>query len=251
MINKLSKFDEVSYITNHGELTHAVVPIELWESIVDGVHDSNMAEIETKTLNLSKKTTTPGFSSIALIMQLDSPEFLESLKHHFWYLSTASAHDIALLYLIRTHEFLEYMDADEVFTEEDLEYLYSEFCIVDLQGQKLKQDKANKLRKLLLNNFDPHDMLNEFKKSYRFKASSHTKRIRRDAEMKRIFIFDILEVVPQIMPDAISDIDGLKETMASAIYPNNTPESAMAQLNKAHREARDRILNSKWKEYLQ
>jgi len=243
----------VSYIVDEaGKKTHAVIPINDWNSIVDELNDKNAKAIIDGTLNLNNgtnKTVIPSIiSSVSILTMLDSPTFLKGLEELFWFVKSASPSEIGFMYLLRTDEFAEYIYSE--FNEENIKKLHVDFHITDLQGIPLSLEKSKKLQSIVIDNTSLDAVLKEFRVSYMIGAKNNQKRVRRDAEIKRFFIFDALDYLPKVFPDLVMDIDAYKYELSIHLYPDNTKESAMAQLNKAHREAKDRIYSNQWIEYL-
>jgi hypothetical protein len=243
----------VSYIVDkYNKKTHAVVQIDEWNDIINDVNSKAVKSIIDGTQGLTQgtnKTTIPALvHSMSALSMMESPTFLKALKEIFWYVSSASPSEIGLLYLLRTDEFAEFINSD--FNEENIKRFQLDFHITDLQGLPLSLKKAKSLKYIILNSGVPDAIIKEFRISFLIGAKNNHKRVRRDADIKRLFIFDALEYLPKIFPELIMDIDIYKNDLSKSLYPDNTKDSAMAQLNKAHREAKDRVYSNKWLEYI-
>ena len=243
----------VSFIVDeNNKKTHAVIPIKEWNEIVDGIHDKGVKAIIDGTIGMingDNKTIIPALiSSLHILNMFESPTFLNALKEMYWYVSSASPSEIGLMYLLRTDEFATYIHSQ--LDEENIKRIHEDFYITDLQGTLLSLKKAKRLQSMILNNTAMDGILKEFRISFIIGVKNNQKRVRRGADIKRFFIFDALEYFPKAFPDLVLDIDVYKNDLATHLYPDNTKESAMAQLNKAYREAKDRIYSHKWVEYL-
>jgi len=242
----------INYIVDeHGNKTHAIVPIDTWNNIKNGVDENSVKAIIDGAMDLSVGTIPVLMHSMGAFSFMDSPTFSSVLKDMFWYINSASPSEIGLMYLLRTAEFSEYiMNSD--LDEKNIERLSSEFYISDLQGYPLSLEKAQNLRSVIMGSINPESLLKEFRKHFIIGSKNNKKRIRRDAEMKRLFIFDALDFFPRVMPELMIDesIEGFKDDLSTILYPENTRESAIAQLNKAYREAKDRIYANEWVEYI-
>lgn len=242
----------INYIIDeNGNKTHVVVPIDKWNELSIDM-DINQKET-TKLLNETIGTKGNGipvlYHAISLLSLIESPTFSSALKEILWYINNASASEIGFMYLLRTPEFIEFINKNS-FDNNSIQQLTKDFYITDLQGEPLSTEKLEIFYSIIINSATPDQMLKHLKTICIIGIKNNKKRIRRDADMKRLFIFDVVENFTTVMPELIKDMDSFKRSLALALYPENTEDSAMAQFNKAHREAKDRIYSSGWIEYL-
>jgi len=243
----------ISYIVDeHNKKTHVVISIDEWNDIINNMSSKAVKSIVDGTLGVvegTNKIIIPALMhAMSALSVLESPTFLQALKEIYWYISSASPSEIGFMYLMRTDEFAEYINSD--LNNENIKRLKSDFHITDLQGMPLTLKKANTLKSSILGNAVPDAILKEFRASCLIGKKNNQKRVRRDADIKRLFIFDALEYFPKVYTDLFVDIDKYKNDLSKYLYPDNTKDSAMAQLNKAHREAKDRIYSNQWLEYI-
>ncbi len=251
----------VSYIVDeYGNETHAVVPIDEWENIQSILSPENisMGTIEcTKKAMHGRAIPSVVFDINTIMNKIDTEKNInEIINIHYKYLELFDSKDIGLLYLIRTVGFNMYMLLDVPLnnnTNELLDQFYELFQIKNLHNEKLKYEEFKSLQKIFLLTATPKELVNTFKKYFQLGVSGFSKRIRKDAEIKRLFFYDFSVLYPLVFPDKITELGELKEKtedLAEIIYSKNTKSSAIAQMYKAIRDSKERIEQEGWKIYI-
>ncbi len=241
----------ISYLVDeYGKRTHAVIPIDEWEAIQKLNPENQLA------IDLDDIVPFMG-ETIVLLSSLNSADtFQNDLQNRFAYFQSLSANDIALLYLIRSPQF-EQQVKHHSYSQGIAELLFNDFKITGVNGEKLSKDAFQDLKKIYMDSFSNMEFLQKFMQKFSFGKVDNKKRIRRDAELKRIVTYDLSLYISRLMksnPTKLTQGDDFKtflERLVSVMYPNSTPKSAMAQMNKALDEAKKRIHHRGWQEYLE
>lgn len=248
--------NKVSYIVDElGKKTHAIVPIDEWRKINSS--KKNKAEesspMEDAIVAMYSGIIPAVLEGLGAMASLENDNFIDVLHNAYQYVETASPSDIALLYLIRNKEFNNVILYEDVSGDALVDYIYKEFHITDLNGHKLSLKQIDEMREVLLSNFKTKPLLKEFNQHYKLGDGKFKKRIRRDAEIKRLFIFDVFSYLAKISPELVEDKGGVGEiitSIAKAIYPDSEEKNAMTQAGKALREVKERTLGDAWKQYI-
>ena len=249
----------VSYIVDEsGNKTHAVVPIDEWHKIdlqkVDGLpyQKSDIEDI------VSGSVVRSVLFDITMIMSHSEKDkkLAYVVNTHYKYLDEFDSKDIGLLYLFRETRFNMIM-AGEISRSNEADEIIEKFCemytIKTLYNKNLTIEDFQKVQKIFLNTVSPKDAIKKFKLYFKIGVDGFSKRLRKDAEIKRLFFYDLSNYFTLVFPNDIKEIGELKkmmENMAESIYEKNSKESAITQMNKAIREANQRIEKDKWKAYL-
>jgi len=130
--------------------------------------------------------------------------------------------------------------------------LFEEYYITNLYNRQLEIEEVKTFVNLLIHTNNPINLIREFNNSFKIGVDGYQKRLRKDAEVKRLYLYDMERFLPILIDSAPTQLGDLKDHMAEIaiqIYPNNSKESAISQMNKAIRDAYERV-NSRWKEYV-
>lgn len=248
--------NKVSYIVDEfGKKTHAIIPMDEWRKYLASKKDDNNSKNSMIDVveEIYSGVIPAVLEGLGLMSSIEDENFLDKLRATYQFVEVASCSDIALLYLIRNIEFNNLILHDDISGDALVEYVYKEYYITDLQGQKLSLKQIDEMREIFLSNFHTKSLLKEFNKHYKLGDGTFKKRIRRDAEIKRLFLFDILTNLVRIMPDFSEDkdrVDELTTSIAKALYPDSEIKNAMTQANKTLREVKERTFNDGWKIYI-
>lgn len=249
----------VSYIVDeNGDKTHAVIPINEWVRIKSmSVEDELLGYVKNMSDSVKGKfLPSIIFDMSMLFSNLDVETNIEEIMNsHYKYFELVSSKDIGLLYLMRTADLNMFMllDFQEENIEKGLEEFDKLFSIKNLQGKKLTIEEFKKLQHIFLFISTPLEVLNKFNQSFQIGTTGFSKRVRKDAEIRRLFFYDFSTLYPALFPEKLGEYGGMKEIMenlAEAIYSQNVKESAITQMYKAIRDAKERIRKGKWRIYI-
>jgi len=233
----------VSYIIDeNGNKTHVVVPMEKW------LYYSNLAEEDidkyknTEVFPIIIKDDYPmkhleKMVPLVEAMDYDSVDkWKKEYKSFFRYMEGLKHKDIDMLYLIRSDEFRnmlsKYEDAEKRNT---FSFYYS---IVSRNSGNLTLKEAKELNDSLYR-LNDEEFLNFFNKNY--KHTTEDKKIRIEAEINRLFIYDLMEIYPKYM-ELEYDITK-KEAQAKLMkFLYEGRKGAKTQVQRALKEANIRIV---------
>ena len=227
----------ISYIVDEdGNRTHAVVPINEWNNIVN---EKNIIKPIIKTMPVledlcSKKHLENILPLVKDMDILSEEEWDKEYKQFFKYMETLKYKDIYLLYLIRSDEFI--YNINHCDSEDDLDRFNMYYGISRLSGVDLVISDYKELSKAVYTLGDS-EFLKYFNSNYKFKNISD-KKIRLDAEINRLFIFDLMERFPKCM-EVEYDIRPKEAQKKLMKFLYNNQSGAKTQVQRALKHMRN------------
>jgi len=227
----------ISYIVDaEGNKTHVIIPIEEWKRQHDAEHKDKTKDnknlevptIEDLCLYRHLENLTPLVEGMEL---LNVEDWQQEYKDFFKYMEGLKYKDIYLLYLIRNKEFI--YNLIHCDNEDSLDLFKVYYAITRLSGDDLSLHDCKELRQSLYN-LNDNDFLKYFNSKYKLK-NVKDKKIRIDAEINRLFIYDLVERFPECMEldYDITPKDAQKKLM-KYLYNNN--KGAKTQVQRALRQ---------------
>lgn len=227
----------ISYIIDeNGKKTHVIIPIEMWDNNKEEIKGNTQIEmpvIEDMCPNKHLYNLIPLLEG----MELDSIEEWQKKYHKFFkYMQGLKYKDIYLFYLIRSEEFLYNLRHCE--NEDALDLFKVYYRISKISGDDINIADIKDLNSAVYSLSD-----NEFLKYFnaKYKVDIEDKKIRIDAEINRLFIFDVIERFPKCMEVEydITPKEAQKKLM-KFLYKNST--GAKTQVQRALKQAISRTI---------
>lgn len=236
----------VSYIVDeYANKTHVVIPIDEWLKI------SHQQKING-TMSNSYDTIQSSYpiTHLRKIMHLISgmektpvEEWKKQYAEFFYYFDTLKSKDIGFLYLIRNNDFRYLL---RTYSEENAQKLKDTYYICSKENQVLTEKDIDILFHKLFQ-LDEYDFLIFFNENYKH-VFNFKKKIRLKAEVKRLFIYDVMETFPAYMSNYYKITkDEAQTKLMKYMYENNS--GAKTQVQRALRDADERINHGQWLSY--
>jgi len=234
----------ISYIIDeNGIKTHAVVPMESWLCITMLAEEDIKKNKDKISFPIVIQNDYPMKHLQKLVplveaMDYDSVDkWKKEYKTFFRYMEGLKFKDVSLLYFIRSEDFRRSLSHYEDDGQRDTFSFY--YSIVSRNSGNLTLKEAKELHDALYT-LDDEEFLNFFNKNY--KHNVEEKKIRIEAEINRLFVYDVMEMFPKHM-DIYYDI-GIKEAQSKLMkYLYSDKKGAKTQVQRALREASDRMVN--------
>ncbi|WP_152183158.1 hypothetical protein [Sulfurimonas indica] len=236
----------INYIVDeYGNKTHAIVPIDEWLKIM---HEQKISGLSVHNYDLSQSSyhivhLRKILHLLTAMEKIPVEEWQEQFKKYFSYYHYLKSADIGLLYLLRNKDFIHLLSN---YSDENAQELYSTYFISSKKKKPLSEIEFKTLHdKIFI--LDEAPFLLYFHDNYKY-VFEVQKKIRYNAEAKRLFVYDIMEVFPIYMTSYynITKEDAQNKLMQ---YLYNNKNGAKTQLQRALREADDRINHDGWKSY--
>jgi len=226
----------VSFIVDEaGKKTHVIVPIEDWEKnnvnkhVSDNKSSINIPVIENLCPSKHLESLLPLIEGME---RLNVDEWQKEYKEFFKYMEGLKYSDINLLYLIRNKEFI--YNLSHCNDENDLDRFIVYYGISKLSGDDLLINDCHELNKALFTLNDA-EFLKYFNSKYKLK-NIKDKKIRIDAEINRLFIYDLMERFPECM-ELTYDITPKEAQKKLMKFLYNDKKGAKTQVQRALRQA--------------
>lgn len=247
-------------VDENGNKTHAVIPIDEYMKMKAFTADEKLIGFFGNMTQAVMGKALPS-TMYDLTMILSDHDFESSIedmiKSHYKYLETLSSKDFGLLYLMRSSDFNMFMMVDaSIDTDASnrvLDFFENDLKILPKRKEHLTFDDFEQLQQIFALSLTPQEVVQKFNQYFKIGVDNYSRKIRRDAELKRLFFYDFSNLFPVLYPSEVGQIGDIKatlENLALELYPNNSKESAITQMNKAIRDAKDRIFRDGWKEYV-
>lgn len=270
--------NKLSYIVDAvGNKTHVVIPYEDWIELRKLQRDNQPDIIKASdtffaSLHMSTVAMDKNHNFIQTTATIEIEQQYDCIKMF-------NNKDIALLYLMRNKQFtLLCYNAykKELNEQENIDFsdfsntLYEKYMITDEGGKPLSNEDASYFLGVLKNETDLLNLVANINCTFQFGEEGFKKRIRHDAEIKRLFFYDKQEKIlsyqrsskdtgyPSYLVKRVAQNANIKlniplkeqmEQLAIEVYQNNSEQSAITQMQKAIRDAEERVAG-KWKDYV-
>lgn len=222
----------ISYIVDeNGNKTHVVIPIEEWDTIgvkQNNNHTTMMPVFFDDCPNKQLYKMLPLIES----MELDSiKDWKKQYKIFYKYMERLKSHDIEILYLIRSNEFI--YNISHCDNEDILDRIILYYGISKVLDSALTIDDCKEISRAVFT-MDDETFLKFFNGKYKINAKD--RKIRIDAEINRLFIYDLMERFPRCM-ELEYDITAkeAQEKLMKYLYENK--KGAKTQVQRALRQA--------------
>jgi hypothetical protein len=227
----------ISYIVDKdGNKTHVIIPMEEWKENHSAMSKDRIKEkfvleapvIEDLCPNKHLENLLPLIEGMEL---LDVEDWQKEYKDFFKYMEGLKYKDIYLLYLIRNKEFI--YNLTHCDNEDSLDLFQVYYGIKKLSGGDLTLHDCKELRKALYT-LDDNDFLKYFNSKYKLN-NIKDKKIRIDAEINRLFIYDLVERFPECMTPEYEITPKEAQTKLMKFLYNNS-SGAKTQVQRALRQ---------------
>jgi len=243
-------------INNSGKKTHAVVPIELWETILDKLNNKVEPNLTDIVYDNHANIIFDSYHLFSSMLQNISVEkWQKDFNSLNSYINFFNANEIGLLYLLRNDEFKFSLNHTDI--EVSIENLSVNYKIRKLDNTPLESQDINVLQ-TIFKNYSQEILIKEFNKLFKIGDKVNIK-FRKDAEIKRLFIYDVLKIIPNYLTqlakhfndsekakNEINDLTDAEIHLAHYLYNSKN----LTQVQRALKEADERINNDLWKKYI-
>eukprot|EP01028_Stygiella_incarcerata_P009756 TRINITY_DN46903_c1_g1_i3.p1 TRINITY_DN46903_c1_g1~~TRINITY_DN46903_c1_g1_i3.p1 ORF type:complete len:219 (-),score=-46.20 TRINITY_DN46903_c1_g1_i3:117-773(-) len=212
---------DVNYIVDgNGNKTHVIVKIEDWNLIKENSSNSSINKIEQFS---SDKKINLIMSSYNLFMDMvadfDVTDWQVHFKNVFKYMNYIEAKDFGLLYLLRNDTF-QYILRKENLLEISQE-LYENYKVRTLDDKILSENDIKALKDILFNSASSDSLIKEFNRFYKIGDKVNIK-FRKDAEIKRLFIYDTLRIIPKFFKTFVSMIEPKEKEEIEKVFSDTS-----------------------------
>lgn len=248
-------------IDDDGNTTHAVVPIDEWDNIIDELNDFRNEE---KDKDYIKPEVTSSLGQMAMLHQIYSkyPNFdamRDILDDEYKYFSSFSSNDIGLLYLVRSPEFCNFLNMHNKVELDEISKKYSDFFIYKKDGSQITADDVRDFLHTMMAATQFDHLIRWFNARFQFGEKISKNKIRRDADFRRLFIYDCMVLFSKAYDKKIRNPLSEAPGTEGLIAGNNMKiflsqllfktESTL-QVHRLLKEAKERIEQFGWKKYV-
>ena len=245
----------MEYITDkYKNITHVVVSIEQWNKILgDQLLTVNPYE---PVLSWLKDKTQIGHITLRSALggvELMPTDPVQPYSVIYGRSSFSDAKGISVAYILRNNDFYTALANTKTgVSDADRATLSSFGFDVDLFLSSASKRLLGVVHSENRRNFISDTMMNSM--GDYFDLTIIHRRLRLDAEVLRLFFFDVFEILREtldVKPDFIEIFKkySLVDKLAKDIYPENTYSGSTSRVYKANKEAK-KIIGSGWREYV-
>ncbi|WP_421715815.1 hypothetical protein [Arcobacter arenosus] len=251
---------DLNYIVDdNGNKTHVIVKIDDWNMLKENSNDNNIKNIGQLS---TEKRIVLVMDSSNLFLQMyrgfDLEDWQQHFKSVFKFMNYLEAKDFGLLYLLRSDKFQYIMKKDNLL--EVSQEVYENYRIRTLDDKLLDDKSVKKLKKILLENDTSENLIKEFNSSYKIGDKVSIK-FRKDAEIKRLFVYDSLRIIPKFFKTIVAMINPEEEKEIEKVFSDTAHAEQLlshylynsknlTQVQRALKEADERINGDLWEKYL-